>query len=258
MSASACYTYAVTRPFDIATVADVRGVDDAAICLLQHRDIVAVASAMPPEAADENAVRARLETMDSVAATARAHHAVVDAVAAHGAVVPFRLATIHRDQRRVIDLLRERYVEFEAALDRLAGRVEMGVKVYAAASARAPVTMAAPGGASPGRDYLRARRAERDQRERGTRHAVDVADRVDTTLAETAVERTQHRPQATQLRDDHAENILNAAYLVQADELPAFHALVRQLGTDAPELRIEVTGPWPPYSFAGLDRGDEP
>jgi hypothetical protein len=257
MSVSACYTYAVARPFDIESAGRIRGVDDAAIRLLRYRDIVAVSSAMPPEAAEETAVRARLETLESVEAMARTHHAVVEAVAARTVAIPFRLATIHHDERRVIDLLRHRHAEFDATLNRLAGRVEIGVKVYVDVSAASPAIVAS-GSASPGRDYLRTRRAERVQRDQASREAVDVAGRVDAALAEFAVERTRHRPQAAQLRDDRAENILNAAYLVDVSELPAFHSLVRRVGTDSPGVRIEVTGPWPPYSFAGPDLGGEP
>jgi hypothetical protein len=257
MSASACYTYAVARPFDVESAVIVRGVDDAAVRLLRHRDIVVVSSPMPREAADANAVRTRLETLESIAAIARAHHAVVEAVAAHAVTIPFRLATIHHDEQRVIELLCDRHAEFDATLNRLAGRVEVGVKVHADISAPPPASMVASGSASPGRDYLRARRDQRDQRQRGSKNAADIADRVDATLAESAVERRLHRPQAAQLRADRAENVLNAAYLVDTGDLAAFRALVRIVDSDAPGVRIEVTGPWPPYSFAGPELGGE-
>ncbi|HYJ68091.1 MAG TPA: GvpL/GvpF family gas vesicle protein [Nocardioidaceae bacterium] len=258
MNADACYTYAVARPFDVATIGPVRGVDDAAIRLFRYRDIVAVSSAMPPEAAEEGALRTRLETLESMEAMARAHHAVVEAVVERAVAIPFRLATIHHDERRVIGMLRHGHAEFDATLNRLAGRVEMGVKVYANISAPPPTSIVASVSDSPGRDYLRTRRVERNQRERGSRQAVDVAERVDAALAESAVERALHRPQAARLHIDRAENVLNAAYLVEARDLPAFHTLVRRLGSDAPGVRIEVTGPWPAYSFASLDSGGEP
>jgi hypothetical protein len=257
MSARACYTYAVARPFNVATLGTVRGVDDAAIRLLRHRDIVAVSSAMLPEAAEEGAVQARLEGLESMEAMARAHHAVVEAVAARTVAIPLRLATIHHDEQRVVRMLSHGHAEFDATLNRLTGRVEVGIKVYADISAPPPAGMVASGSVTPGRDYLRARRVERDQRERGSRHAVDVAERVDAALTESAVERALHRLQSAQLDNDRAENVLNAAYLVEASELPAFHTLVRRVGADAPGVRIEITGPWPPYSFAGLRLGGE-
>jgi hypothetical protein len=44
-----------------------------------------------------------------------------------------------------------------------------------------------------------------------------------------------------------------AAYLVDADEIEAFTALVAQLGEEG-EARVSCTGPWPPYSFVSEER----
>jgi hypothetical protein len=46
--------------------------------------------------------------------------------------------------------------------------------------------------------------------------------------------------------------ILNAAYLVADDRDGDFAAAVDSLAAGHPALRLEITGPWPPYSFAGL------
>jgi hypothetical protein len=47
--------------------------------------------------------------------------------------------------------------------------------------------------------------------------------------------------------------VLNAAYLLDAGgEIgDRFAATVAELASAHPELRIELTGPWPPYSFTG-------
>ena len=47
--------------------------------------------------------------------------------------------------------------------------------------------------------------------------------------------------------------LLNAAYLLDAADGVSFTAAVAGQATAHPELRIELTGPWPPYSFAGDD-----
>jgi gas vesicle protein GvpL/GvpF len=48
---------------------------------------------------------------------------------------------------------------------------------------------------------------------------------------------------------------LNAAYLVPDADTEAFHARVDALARQyRPQgLRIDLTGPWPPYNFAALD-----
>ena len=47
--------------------------------------------------------------------------------------------------------------------------------------------------------------------------------------------------------------LLNAAYLLDASDGTSFTAAVAAEATAHPELRVELTGPWPPYSFAGGD-----
>jgi hypothetical protein len=51
--------------------------------------------------------------------------------------------------------------------------------------------------------------------------------------------------------------LLNAAYLLAADQATDFNAAVAAQATAHPELRIELTGPWPPYSFAADDYDDD-
>lgn len=47
--------------------------------------------------------------------------------------------------------------------------------------------------------------------------------------------------------------VLNGTYLVDAGA-GEFSAAVAELDRAVPDIRLELTGPWPPYSFAGVDR----
>jgi hypothetical protein len=49
--------------------------------------------------------------------------------------------------------------------------------------------------------------------------------------------------------------ILNAAYLLDDERGDEFAAAVADLGREHPGVRLELTGPWPPYSFAGPPEG---
>lgn len=51
--------------------------------------------------------------------------------------------------------------------------------------------------------------------------------------------------------------VLNAAYLVDDDRGGQFAQAVAALDAGEPQLQLELTGPWPPYSFAVPDAGDE-
>ena len=250
---SASYTYAIARPFDPARVTNLRGVDGAAVHLIRHRDLVAVVSPLRSADADETALRAKLETLPELEAIARSHHAVVEAVAACSTTLPLRLVTVHHSDERVVEVLRRGYRDLSATLNRLAGRVELGVKVFLDSSAKlaspTEVTVA-PGSSSPGRNYLHHRRQERDQRALARRAAAATASQIDAALTGFAVDRRHHRTQSTPLSSATGENILNAAYLVEAGRIDVFAREARHLGSENPQVRVEVTGPWAPYSFA--------
>jgi hypothetical protein len=47
--------------------------------------------------------------------------------------------------------------------------------------------------------------------------------------------------------------ILNGTYLVDRGDVVAFKAAVDQVAAQHGHVRVEVAGPWPPYSFATLE-----
>lgn len=244
------YVYAIGRALDPVGLAGLVGVDGAEVHAVAYRDLVALVSAAPT---DEAALTRRLERLDELAAFAEAHHSVVSALATRTVVAPFRLATIYQDERRVRELLCHQYEQFEALLDRLAGKVEIGVKLYAADPSGAPAEAG-----SSGRAYLQQLSQRNRRRDEQWQHAAAVAERIDTTLGVRALDRSHHSPQPAQLSGVRGHNVLNAAYLVASGRVSEFTELARRLAADEPAMRVEVTGPWAPYSFTGPDRAERP
>jgi Gas vesicle synthesis protein GvpL/GvpF len=92
--------------------------------------------------------------------------------------------------------------------------------------------------------------AQHRARDDAWQRAAATAERVDATLAGLAVDSRQRPPQRPQLSGARGENVLNAAYLVDAARTGEFAALARRLDAEAAGTRIELTGPWAPDSFA--------
>ncbi|WP_391960900.1 GvpL/GvpF family gas vesicle protein [Streptomyces somaliensis] len=221
--------------------------------LLHHGDLVAVVDAVPAEEFEEGPLRARLEDLDWLADTARRHDAVLAALTAVTSPLPLRLATVCRDDSGVRRLLEEGRERFARALERLDGRVEWGVKVYAqASSAPRPAPREAPSGTVGGREYLRRRLRERNGREQVLRHAEETGRALHGRLSAHAEAAVLHPPQDPRLTGDtDGVNVLNAAYLVTREQAEGFVALVGRAGGQE-GVRVELTGPWAPYSFAGM------
>ena len=179
----------------------------------------------------EAALRENLENLDWLDEVAREHHYVIDAAARLFPLLPVRLATVYSGDDALRAALAERGAQLLEALRRVGGRVEWGVKAYAA-----PESTAA---AVP----------------ESTAAAVSAAQAIHAELTVKANATRFHPAPSGQLSRARQPMLLNAAYLLDAAGGVSFTAAVAGQATAHPELRIELTGPWPPYSFAGDDEG---
>jgi hypothetical protein len=223
-------------------------------------ELVAYVSTVPLTEFGEEALRRNLEDLPWLETIARAHHQVLTAVSDAAPVLPVRLVTVYRGDDQVREMLRDRAGEFADLLVRVSGRKEWGVKVYAVGQvAGAPPEDAAerPAGEEterPGTAYLKRRGKSLRSREAAWRRAVDRAHRVDAALARIAVATRHHRAQDPQLSGRTDLMVLNGAYLVddgRADDFAVAAAAMRE-----DELEVQLTGPWPPYSFTISDPGE--
>jgi hypothetical protein len=203
----------------------------------------------------EAALRRNLEDLDWLDRTARAHHAVIEAVAGQFPAVPMRLATVFASDMGVAGMLRERADDFREALSRISARSEWGVKAYAAE----PVDQDTASGsaadghdgssAGPGAAYLRRRRALLTARKDARREAMASAQVVYAELARLSVSAHLYPPQSPDLTGQPASMVLNAAYLVADERADEFAAAVTDLAAKHRSVQLALTGPWPAYSF---------
>ncbi|MFC9735573.1 GvpL/GvpF family gas vesicle protein [Streptomyces roseolus] len=238
------------------------GVDGCEVRVVAAGGLAALVSDVPARAFDEEALRRRLEDLGALEGLARAHHGVVDAAFARAPVLPLRLATVYTDEGRVTDMLLAHQGGFTELLTWLDGHVELGVKVFvdprAASSAdAAPAPGEEAGPTSPGRAYLQRRRRQRH----GTEELYRAAERVTGQVARAAREASRaavvHRAQQGDLTGGPGVNVANHAYLVPAVAEARFRAEVEAAASGVAGVRVEVTGPWAPYSFASPVAGED-
>jgi hypothetical protein len=254
MTESATYLYAVAAgPRSEAAEKDLTGIAGASVRVLTRGDLRAYVSTVPLSQFSEEALRRNLEDLGWLETTARAHHAVVDAVARAGPTGPVRLVTVYSGDQQVYDLLAERAAEFSDVLAEIAGRSEWGVKAYASPEVVPEETTVAvgPGRKSPGTAYLKRRQHSMRVRDEARRRALSLAERLHADLAALAVAGRQHPPQDPQLSGRTDWMILNAAFLVDDDRAAEFRSAVAR--STSPDLDVQLTGPWAPYSFATLE-----
>jgi hypothetical protein len=210
------YLYAFSEP--PTTLPTIAGVVGEHLSLETVDGIDAVVSVV-----DREAIEASEESV-------LAHARVVDELSnVNEAVVPARFGRGFGDGDSLQSAVREREAELRAALERVRGCVELGLRVLAPAAEEAALP-------ATGREYMvgRLERSRRDEAAAEELHAPLAA------LARDATKSLRATPQL----------FLSAAYLVPRGDVERFREAVRAEQEEHPDLSFACTGPWPPYSFA--------
>jgi hypothetical protein len=246
------YLYAIARGLDPRAIDGVPALSDGRLETVEHRGLTAVVSTVDLAEYGEDGLRRNLEDLGWLERVARGHDAVVQAVAARAPTAPLRLATICHDDDGVRDRLDTWHDAIEQALDRVEGRSEWSVKIYAR-SRPVPAAAATERPAS-GAAYLQRKKAESQARQSDEAGALRAVEEVHEALAGRSVAGRRLSPQDPRLTGRPEPMLHNGAYLVEAAEGEAFADLVDQLAEAHPGVVVERQGPWPPYSFAVLDQ----
>ncbi|MET7427057.1 GvpL/GvpF family gas vesicle protein [Dactylosporangium sp. NPDC005555] len=252
---SGVWLHAVTRDADPCGLDGLTGIGGCAVRTVQAGGLVAVVSSVDLAQFGEEPLRRNLEDLDWLETVARAHHTVVEAVGRSRPVVPARLTTVYRDDAGLRAMLEQRRGDFDAVLDRVSGRTEWGVKMYAAptASASEPSGTSSSGTVRPGTAYLQRRRAQLSAEDQRWQLAVAGAEEVHAALTGCAAAARRHPPQDRRLTGRTEPMLLNGAYLVELRDSGRFGDAVTAQAARHPGLHLELTGPWPPYSFVTIE-----
>lgn len=210
------------------------------------RSIWIVVADAPLQAFSEQAVRRCLEDVDCVARCALGHEAVVDWFFRRWPVVPLKLFTIFSSDARVLAHLAGRTVEIRGLFKRVRGHQEWSARVL---PGDPPRTAAPRAAATSGRDYLETKRG----RHEGAREcAARIAAEAVATFDDLSALAAEVRPREPALADRApGPAAIEAAFLVPSGKVSAWKARARVLSAALARrgCRLEVSGPWPPYTF---------
>jgi hypothetical protein len=241
---TALYLYAITDQPEV-TGPTGPGLEATSPLSLVYQDIAAVVS--PVTAAEVLPTEANLWL----------HEAVVETLMLDRTVLPVRFGTVLAGEAAVQAVLAAHYADFVTSLNRVRGRVELGLRVLWISDFRLPIAdCRLPNHKSEienrkskilsGRAYLLARLEEERQARAWRQRAEALADELHAPLAHLATENTRQVLITPRL-------LLTAAYLVERDRVTVFQREVEALQAAYPALHFLCTGPWPAYSFIGGD-----
>jgi hypothetical protein len=223
------YIYAfVDRPDDQL---DLLGLEDRPIWFIAHRQVAAVVS---------DHTSSRIEpTLENI----YRHEQVIEQTMQQHAVLPARFGSTLASEHAVEALLASVYDKLSAGLQRVAGLVEVGVRVLCVSEQPNDENGHAPVGDTSGLQYLQAKSAAEQRRRDLLQKAQPVARSIHTSLAQLALDATFSAAKT----DD---TVFAGAYLVPRAEIGRFSRQAKRLAEPHRQLRMLCTGPWPVYHFA--------
>jgi hypothetical protein len=254
------YLYGVTRAASSPLPAEINGVDAShPVEMVVANGLAAVTSAVDAREFSEAALVQNVEDVEWITRKALAHESVLERLVSAGwTLVPFRFGTIYSERAQVESFLADRSTELSDALAMVEGRIELGLRAtleLARAAELARTGREAEEGRSTGAAYLRRREVELRRDAEAEQNALRRAREI-----HSALEARSAAAQVNPLRareEDGVLPLLNSAYLVDRSEERGFRALAASLAEDARDVavRVELTGPWPPYNFVPRELG---
>lgn len=261
------YLYGVVAADDSPELSTGIAVDlEHEVELVPEGPLAGVASRVSLQEFDEETLPARLGDAAWLEQKIRAHEQVLEGVLQDAAVVPCRFCTVYRSEAELRRFLSERREALGAALNRVRGQVEVGVKAFVDRE-RFAAAMASQNDAiqtleerattaKVGRAYLERRRLEQLVASELEEFRSKAGSEIHSRLLDGAEDGLPLPTQASEVSGRDAEMLFNAAYLVTADR-SAFEAVLGAVAGDYRDTGIdfELTGPWPPYHFVPAELG---
>ena len=250
MTAPATYVYCIvssSRPLQTTTVTGLPGAGHVRAVEITPGRYLIVSDA-PVEAFGEASLTAKLSDLDWVSRAAVAHEAVSQAFMAADAVVPMKLFTLFSSDTRALEQLRAGWKRVDGVIKRLTRHDEWGVRLVFDPSASLKSSAPAAPVAS-GRDYLLAKRQQNAASSQQATEMRKVAGDVIKSLR--ALSRDVKKRDVTAPAEGRGRLLLDAAFLVPRGKAQRFKKSVeaRAKKIAASGYALQITGPWPPYSF---------
>jgi hypothetical protein len=165
---------------------------------------------------------------------------VVEAIHHRQAIIPLRYGCMMEDEAAAVRLLEEHSQEYGALLGRLQGMTEMGIRVLWP-ERPAALPDASP---SPGARYLASLRNRYPSAHPLAGQEAQLADGIIASLSDCSAEQRREVSSSSQRR------LLSLYFLTSRAGVERFRNQARQICPPS-GAKILLSGPWPPYNFAG-------
>lgn len=232
------------------------GIGQTPVRLVEVGDLSIIVGDLPSSEYGEAAWAEHAQDPAWLEPVARGHHDVLQTLVEDADVLPLRLPGIYPDEQTLSDAFTSAHDDLIERLCFVSGHREWSVHVFLESEDTGEPETATP---ASGRDYLLMRKQQVEQKGSSQQErqvlAIEVYEGLNRTSRASVVNLVQDRA----LSGRTEPMLLNSAHLVARDEEQDFLAVAVDLDHYVGAtggLRVEVSGPWPPYNFTHVS--DEP
>jgi hypothetical protein len=237
-----------------------RGLDGQnSLTVATCRDLAAVWSPVPVEDFSGPEAEERLRDLIWIGPRVIRHQEVVAGVMRHSPVLPVRFGTIFASLANLEKVLQRHSETIAGFLDRLTDQEEWAVKGMLDRSAAQEKLFSLKlareserlGALSPGTRYFQEQRLRAGCDQELQLWLQAVCRKLWTDLGDYAAEVRERRLLSREATGRDQDMVWNWALLMPRPAVSGFQALIQDVNAQYAEhgLRLECTGPWPPYSF---------
>jgi len=237
-----------------------QGVDGRnSLAVAAYQDLAAVWSPVPVDDFCGPAAEERLRDLTWVGPRVIRHQEVVAGVMRHSPVLPVRFGTIFASLANLEKVLQRHSDTIAGFLSRLTDQEEWAVKgmldrpgakdrLFSLKLAQEAEALKA---LSPGKRYFEEQRLRAAGDQELQRWLQKVCREVWTGLQDYAAQVQERRRLSRETTGSDQDMVWNWALLIPRPAVGGFQARIQALNAHYAQrgLRLEVTGPWPPYSF---------
>jgi hypothetical protein len=223
------------------------------------QDLAAVWSPVPVEDFCGPEAEERMRDLTWIGPRVIRHQEVVAGVMRHSPVLPVRFGTIFASLANLEKVLQRHSDPIAGFLERLTDQEEWAVKgmldrsetqekLFSLKLAREAERL---GALSPGTRYFQEQRLRAGCEQEMAQWLKEVCREVWTDLRDYAAEVRERRLLSREATGSDKDMVWNWALLMPRQAVGGFQALIQEVNAQYADrgLRLECTGPWPPYSF---------
>jgi len=212
------------------------------VSTINFKDMAAVISDIP------------LAPLDSTRENVLAHERVNETVMRDHTVIPMSFGTIFKTREDIVELLRSAYDAFADVLLKMQDKLEFGLKVLWDRDEivrtieqededihRLKTEISSQKGSTYFARMQYGRLIDGALQQRSERYVAEFFQ----ALRDVSVASRVNRAIGDKM-------IMNAAFLVQRDQEPAFDKRIKEIASRFDKLTFKYTGPWPPYNFVNI------